>query len=116
MGMKIERYSFGSMRIEGNTYDRDVIVFPDRIVANWWRRSGHSLAVEDLREVIAFRPQSLVIGTGALGVMNVPESTLEIIRKAGIAVTAIDTHQAVNRFNQEIANGMQVVGAFHITC
>ncbi len=60
--MRIESYHFGLIRIDGGTppgenpteYRQDLIVFPDKIKSNWWRKQGHSLAVEDVRDVIEF--------------------------------------------------------------
>jgi hypothetical protein len=36
--------------VDGSEQTRDLIVLPDRVVTNWWRRDGHSLAMEDLDE------------------------------------------------------------------
>lgn len=49
----IDAYRFGEITIDGTTYRADVIVLPDRVVANCWRKEGHSLVVEDLAAVLA---------------------------------------------------------------
>ena len=68
--MRIDSYSFGVMKVDGAEYTADLIIFPDRIRANWWRKQGHSLAVEDLDDVLGFKPEVLVIGKGASGLME----------------------------------------------
>ena len=113
--MKIEHYSFGSMKVNGKIYGADLIVFPDRVVAGWWRRRGHSLALEDLEDVIAYGPEMLIIGTGASGAMDVPDSTLIALKKKGIEVIYTRTHDAVDMFNEK-SGSKRVVGAFHLTC
>ncbi|MGA1795739.1 MAG: Mth938-like domain-containing protein [bacterium] len=113
--MKIEHYSFGSMTVNGRIYEKDLIVFPDQVHADWWRKQGHSLALEDLKEVIAYGPELLVIGTGASGVMDVPDSTIEGLRKHGIEAIHANTHDAVDLFNEK-SGSKRVVGAFHLTC
>src|ERR687887_2322633 len=48
---RLEDYSFGRVTVDGSEQTRDLIVLPDRVVTNWWRRDGHSLAIEDLEGV-----------------------------------------------------------------
>ena len=114
--MRIDSYSFGVMTVDGAEYRADLLVFPDRIRANWWRRQGHSLAVEDLDDVLGFQPEVLVIGKGASGLMEIPPSTEKILQEDGIEVIAKNTGQAWPVFNEQIEKGRKVVGAFHLTC
>lgn len=114
--MRIDSYSFGVMKVEGTEYRTDLIIFPDRIRANWWRRQGHRLAVEDLDDVLGFKPEVLVIGKGASGLMEIPASTKKVLQEEGIEVIAKNTSQAWGRFNEQIEKGRKVVGAFHLTC
>lgn len=114
--MRIEEYSFGRMKIDGQTYTDDVIVFPDRVSAGWWRQQGHSLAPEDLKEVIAYGPETLIIGTGNSGVMEVPDSTVERLKEENIEVISRPTREAVELFNRLSRRGKRVAGGFHLTC
>jgi hypothetical protein len=114
--MRIDSYSFGVMKVDGTEYRADLIVFPDRIRSNWWRRQGHSLAVEDLDDVLDFKPDVLVIGKGAPGLMEIPPSTKKVLQEEGIEVIAENTGQAWGLFNEQIKKGRKVVGAFHLTC
>lgn len=114
--MEIESYSFGSMQISGQTYAADLILFPDRVEANWWRKEGHSLSLEDLKEVLSYLPEVLIIGTGASGLMQVPSSLIQTLEKRRIEVVVSNTGEAWNRFNAEIRKGRRAVGAFHLTC
>jgi hypothetical protein len=49
---RLEDYSFGRLTVDGQEHTRDLIVLPDRVVGNWWRREGHALAMEDLDDVL----------------------------------------------------------------
>jgi hypothetical protein len=71
--MRIDAYSFGVMKVAGREYKSDLIVFPEKVVSNWRRIEGHSLVIEDLDEVMEFKPDVLIVGTGAEGMMAVPE-------------------------------------------
>jgi hypothetical protein len=113
--MKIDHYSWGKIIIDGNAYTSDVIIFPDRVNASWWRKEGHSLYVEDLKDVIAANPESVVIGTGALGAMKVPKETVEHLESRGISVHVEKTGNAVELF-QRLQKGKKVIAALHLTC
>ncbi len=114
--MTIDAYRFGRITIDGQDYDHDVIVFPQRVHANWWRQQGHRLEVADLEEVFRDPPQVLVIGTGYFGNMTVPEATLAVLRARGIETRVLRTGEAVtelDRLQRELA---RVVAALHLTC
>jgi len=114
--MKIDSYNFGSIKIDGKEYRNDIIVFPDRVSPDWWRKEGHNLHIEDLKEILDYSPDVLIIGTGANGVMNVPEPTKNKLKESGIEVIEEKTTMAVNIFNQKIEKDTNAVGAFHLTC
>jgi len=114
----INSYKFGRLVIDGKSYARDVIIFPDRILDGWWRREGHRLYVEDLKEVLDAEPQPemLVVGTGYSGLMKVSHEVEEALRSSGIELIAQPTKQACQTFNELLTSGRSVVAAFHITC
>ena len=114
--MHIDFYEFGKIRIDNNFYSSDVIIFPDVVTDHWWRQQGHNLTVEDLNEVLQYRPQVLVIGTGYFGRMNIPEETKQHIEQQGISLVALPTSDAVNELNRLQAQCVNAVGAFHLTC
>ncbi len=113
---KIEHYSFGSMKINSREYQKDLIVFSDKILSGWWRREGHSLSIEDLKEVLNYKPDILIVGKGSSGMMSIPKSTKESLRERGIELVSENTDKAVESFNEHIEKGKKVVGAFHLTC
>jgi len=112
----IDEYSFGRIVIDGKTYRHDVIVFPDRVKPNWWRREGHSLCLEDLEEVLRDPPEVLVIGTGYVGLMRVPREVREKLEEMGIQVVVEKTGKAYRTFNKLLSEGRRVVAALHLTC
>lgn len=114
--MKIEHYGFGEIVVDGIKYERDLIIFPDRIKENWWRKEGHSLCMEDLREVIEYKPEILIIGTGYSGVMKVPENLIGELEKKGIKVQVLLTGDVVKAFNKYVFQNKKVVCALHLTC
>lgn len=113
--MKILDYSFGRINIDGQDYDSDVIIYPDRVSGSWWRKSGHEICVEDVKEVLEFKPDLLIIGTGAYGVLKVPVRFVDALGLEGIKVWSSKTGEAVEQFNS-MAGKQTVVAALHLTC
>ena len=115
--MKIESYRFGSITIGNETYTSDVIVSPEEVNASWWRVRGHEVCCEDLEPVLAVKPQVLVIGTGASGVMKVLPEAEALLRERCAQVHVLPTTRAWKRYNELAENeGRRVVAALHLTC
>jgi hypothetical protein len=115
MAPRIDSYGFGHIVIDGKSYRSDVIVFPDRVKGRWWRRSGHSLTIDDIQEVLDIKPDVLVVGTGAMGMMRVPEETRRLVKEQGIQLVCERTGVAVETYNGE-ASSRTAVAALHLTC
>lgn len=111
----IQRYRFGEIVIDGETYDEDVMVFADRVLSRWWRKEGHLLQLADLGEALAAAPEVLIIGTGAREGMAVAPEVLAHTRGAEIELLAFDTRSACRTFNQLVSD-RRVVAALHLTC
>jgi hypothetical protein len=114
--MRITDYRFGYIKIDGKQYSADLILLSDRIVEGWRRQEGHSLAPEDLKEVVSACPNILVVGTGNSGQMKVPEGTQRYLTDNGVELRVAKTADAVELFNQLRLKFSSVAGAFHLTC
>lgn len=113
--MTITHYSFGKIIINGKTYTSDVIIYPKRVDPSWWRKEGHYLQTEDLEDAINLKPDTLIIGTGQSGVMQVPQKTIKYLKSKGIEVYVERTEKAVEMFNEK-TEGKRVIAALHLTC
>jgi hypothetical protein len=80
---RLENYRFGRLTVDGQEHTRDLIVLPERVVAGWWRREGHSLAIEDLDEVLDELPGRLVLGVGASGRLRPDAAVLAELERRG---------------------------------
>ncbi len=115
--MKIDSYSFGRIVIDGKTYSSDVVIYPARVDASWWRKEGHLLQLEDLAKVFEAEPRVLIIGRGYSGVMRVPSEIVEAIADKGIEVRVERTSKAVEVYNQLPEEKRKTaIAALHITC
>ncbi|MDH5390508.1 MAG: Mth938-like domain-containing protein [Candidatus Bathyarchaeota archaeon] len=111
----IDSYEFGRIVINGKRYDSDLIVFSDKVRSGWWRKEGHRLHVEDLKEVLEVKPEVLVVGTGYSGLMTVPPETRKYVESEGIELMAQKTTEACETFNR-LVKSRKVVAALHLTC
>jgi hypothetical protein len=111
---RIDEYSFGRIVVDGEEQTRDVILLPGRLVTNWWRANGHSLALADLADVLEELPERLLVGTGAYGQMRPKPETLEELQKRGVAVEALPTGEAVQRYGE--LDPARTAAALHLTC
>jgi len=113
----IDSYRFGRIVVDQVAFDRDLIVFPDRVQPDWRRGEGHLLQWSDISEfVIAFDPGVIVIGTGKFGRMRIGGDFSDEIARRGITLHAESTDSAVKTFNRLVLEGGRAMAAFHLTC
>ncbi len=111
---ELRDYSFGSLTVDGEQHTKDLIVLPGRVVPNWWRREGHSLAMEDFDEVIDELPDRLILGCGHDGRLKPPEAVLDELRARGVEVETLRTGEAVRRYGE--LDPDRTAAALHLTC
>lgn len=114
----IDSYQFGEIVINGKRYKSDLIVFPEKIIDNWWRKEGHKVYVEDLNEILKHEqtPEVLVLGTGCYGLVKVQSGVKTALKSYGIELTARPTSEACQTFNKLLLSKKRIVGAFHLSC
>jgi hypothetical protein len=110
----LKGYRFGHLMVDGKEETRDVIVLPERVITNWWRKDGHRLALEDLEDVRQDLPEHLIIGTGAYGQMRPDPEAVEELQRGGIDVESLPTADAVRRY-QEL-DPHRTAAAVHLAC
>jgi hypothetical protein len=112
---KIDSFRFGTIMIDGNAYRKDIIILPDRVLPNWWRVEGHSLAYEDLQQALRKTPQVLILGLGIYSRIKVSDEVRERIESSGITLMALPSVEACEVYNQ-LREQKHVVAAIHLTC
>lgn len=119
----IEEYKFGSITIDGKTYDYDVEVRWTGEVLEWRREESHRVGVEDVKRAIGESPDTIIIGTGEAGLAKVAEETKKEILSKGIGLIIDKTEEAIRTFNiqkeeseEEEGRQKREIGLFHLTC
>ncbi len=103
------------MVIDGQAYESDLIIYPDRVDDSWWRKEGHLLDSSDLKGIFAAAPEAIVIGTGYSGLMKVPDEVRKGIRQKNIGLFIERSERAAEIFNS-LAAQKKTAAAFHLTC
>jgi hypothetical protein len=80
--------SSGGSWSDGQEERRDLIILPDRVVRNWWRRDSHELVLADLDQVLDDLPEHLVIGPGGHGQLRLDQRTVQRLKARGVTVRA----------------------------
>ena len=118
LSMRLSGYSFGSVRVDGMTYDHDLIIDRGKIrkrkkgVSRKFRRAyGHTplSAAED----IPWRCRRLVIGTGADGALPVMKEVHDQARRRGVDLVVLPTAQAIGVLTGTTKDTNAIL---HLTC
>ena len=115
--MRFEEFSFGSIRIDGVTYDYDVIIDRGQVRKRKKKPSkrfrdifGHTpLSVE---EKIPWKCHRLVIGTGT-GALPVMDEVKREARRRKVELLILPTARAIEVLKQEPADHNAIL---HVTC
>ena len=116
--IRIENFSFGSIRIDGVTYEHDVVIDGDEISKRKKKASkrfraelGHTpLSVE---EKIPWNCRRLVIGTGAYGKLPVMTELKHEAERRKVELVIVPTAAAIEELPRE-KKGTNAI--LHVTC
>jgi len=120
MKPQIDETDFGWIRIDGKTYEHDVIIRLDGKVKKRKKKlskavygTSHKVSLDEAKHVFERGAGGIVIGSGQHGVLELSEECASYFMRKGIAVDVLPTAEAVKLWNQR---GESVIGLFHVTC
>ena len=116
--MHIDFYDFGRIKIEGEVYERDMIIFPDRIFSPWTRKQGHYLDAQELSlipDLLKEKPELVIIGIGYSGAMQVNPDVEEFFKTKRIEIIIQKTIDAWKTYN-ELSQSKKTIALLHLTC
>ena len=116
--MRIDQFTFGSIRIDGVVYEHDVVIAPGGIRKRKKKPSrpfrdafGHTPL--SVKEDIPWDCRQLVVGTGADGALPVMDEVKAEAARREVALLTVPTREAV-RAIQEKPKGSNAI--LHLTC
>lgn len=103
-------YGPGSIAVNEVTYPHSVWMAPEGPVRAWDVRSMEALEERALTDIMALRPDILILGTGARQQFPAP-ALARRLREARIGLEVMDTQAACRTYNILMAEGRNVVAA-----
>jgi hypothetical protein len=117
---KIDDTWFGSITVEGQRYETDIII---RLSGKVRKRNkslskavygtSHTISLAEIQEIYRKKAERLIIGTGQEDQVRLSDEAAEFLKSHGCKVDLWPTPKAVKRWND--ADG-KVLGLFHVTC
>jgi hypothetical protein len=114
--LHIDEFSFGKIVVNGVPYNGDIKIVGASVVSSWWRRTGHRVDVTDIEDIVAHRPDVLVLGQGDTGLMKATGSLRRLLKTYGIDLIEERSSHAVHTFNRLSSEGKKVAAGFHVGC
>jgi hypothetical protein len=116
--MRFEEFSFGTIRIDGTTYEHDVVVDRGEVLKRKKKASkrfrneyGHTpLSVE---EKIPWKCRRLIVGTGAYGSLPVMREVRLEAERRQIELLVLPTKDALEVLNKQPEDTNAIL---HVTC
>ena len=116
--MQLDHFRFGSIRVDGVTYENDVIIDRGQVQKRKKKASkpfrdqfGHTPLSPE--EKIPWKCQTLVVGTGAEGALPVMPEVEREAQRRHVDLIVVPTKRAIDLLNREAGKTNAIL---HITC
>ena len=116
--MRFEEFSFGSLKIDGNAYDCDVVI--DRGAVHKRKkkpskefRDAYGHTPLSLQEDIPWKCRHLVVGTGVNGALRVMDEVKREAERRKVSLLILPTAKAIELLQDDPEETNAVL---HLTC
>jgi hypothetical protein len=116
--MRADRFQFGSIRIDGETYAHDVVISRGEVRKRKKKASrafraqfGHTPL--SLDEKIPWKAKRLIVGTGAEGRLPVMDEVRREAERRGVELKILLTRDAIEELNRADDDTAAIL---HVTC
>ena len=116
----IDDTRFGSITVERNRYEHDIII---RLSGNVCKRNkqlskaiygtSHTVSLAEIEDLYRNKAKYLIIGTGQTDQVRLSEEAAAFLAKHDCKVDLWPTPKAIKQWNEAEGN---VLGLFHVTC
>ena len=111
---------FGSITVDGESYDHDIIISLEGRVKKRKKKlsksiygSSHTISLPEIEYVYQENADGIVIGSGQYGVARLSQEASEFMADKNCRVVLKNTPEALQEWNRTKGNW---IGLFHITC
>lgn len=111
---------WGKMEVERIGRGKDFKLWPGGGRSWDWAEygTGHNRGIQqgDIQELIAMGCRVVILTTGRMGRLRVPQTTVDRLKDQSIEVVVVSTDKGIELYNQYAEKGESVGGLFHSTC
>jgi len=109
----ITGYGEGYVMVNGQRFERSLVVLPDRILLDWPPNRFDDLAPEHLAALVGLDREIILLGTGARLRFPRPE-IMQSLTRSGVGVEVMDVQAACRTYNILLAEDRRVAAALLI--
>ncbi len=116
----IDKTRFGSITIDGEVFEHDVIIRLNREVKKRKKKlskavygTSHVISLDEAQHVYEPGAERLIVGAGQEGMVELSDEAAEYFERKQCRVDLLPTPKAARAWNK--AEGA-VIGLFHVTC
>jgi hypothetical protein len=117
--MRVDKFEFGRIRVDGETFDHDVVLAEGSVrkrkkgpSKRFKNEFGHTpLSLEE--EIPWTKCERLIVGTGAYGRLPVTNEVKREAERRGVELVILPTDRAIERINREPPRTHAIL---HVTC
>ena len=120
MKPNIDQTTFGSITIEGSTFEHDVVIGLDSQVKKRKKKlskavygTSHILSLAEAKHIYEPEAKRLIIGTGQEGNVRLSGEATDYFKKKQCQVDLLPTPEAIHSWNEAAG---PTISLFHVTC
>ena len=120
MEPRIDRTEFGSVTVDGQIFERDIVIRLSGKVKKRKKKlssavygTSHIISLAEAKHVYQNGAERLVVGAGQYGLVELSEEAAEYLDERGCQVDLRPMKETIKVWNE--AEGA-VIGLFHVTC
>lgn len=110
---QIKSVSQGKIVINNETYTNSVIISAEKLISPWAPKNSNDITDEDLLQLLEFKPEIILIGTGERSVI-LPAKKLAPLLEKQFHVECMNTKAACRTYTILISEGRKVVAGLII--
>ncbi len=120
MNPQIEKTEFGSITIDNEKYNHDVIIRLSGKIKKRKKKlskaiygTSHTISLDEAKHVYNKGAKRLIIGTGQYGKVELSDDASEYFKRKKCDVDLLPTPKAIGLWNESKG---ALIGMFHVTC
>lgn len=116
----IKDTTFGSITVNDNRYDHDIIIRRNGSIEKRKKKlskaiygTSHTVSLDEMKFVYEENSEGIIIGTGQYGVLKLSAEADGFINSKGCELIILPTSEAMKEWNKKQG---RFIGLFHVTC